>query len=79
MPIDGLPVYIDKTWDMIRNDKELNIPGQIEMVAHYRCNEVKEEAMTKVKPQIQELVALSSKQKVSQFNDNCNAILEEGA
>lgn len=42
---------------MIRNDKELNIPGQIEMVAHYRCNEIKEDALANVMPQIKDLVA----------------------
>ena len=26
VPIDGLSVYIDQTWDVIRNQKELNLP-----------------------------------------------------
>ena len=45
IPIDGLSVYIDQTWDVIRNQKELNLPDQREMVANYRCNEIKAEAI----------------------------------
>ena len=26
VPIDGLPVYIESTWSVIKNDKELNLP-----------------------------------------------------
>lgn len=37
VPIDGLPIYIEKSWEMIRDQKELNLPDQREMVANYRC------------------------------------------
>lgn len=55
VPIDGLPVYIDSTWNVIKNDKELNLPDQREMVANYRCSEIKDEAMNKVHTLIQSL------------------------
>jgi len=45
IPIDGLSVFIDQTWEVIRNQKELNLPDQREMVANYRCNEIKDEAI----------------------------------
>ena len=45
MPIDGLPIYIEKSWEMIRDQKELNLPDQREMVANYRCQEFKTEAL----------------------------------
>ena len=27
VPIDGLPVFVDQTWGVIREQKELNLPG----------------------------------------------------
>jgi hypothetical protein len=49
VPIDGMPVFVEQTWGVIRSQKELNLPGQREMVANYRCNELKDEAISKVK------------------------------
>jgi len=45
VPIDGLHVYISKSWESIKEQKELNLPDQREMVANYRCIELKEEAL----------------------------------
>lgn len=45
VPLDGLHVYIDKSWESIKAQKELNLPDQREMVANYRCIELKEEAL----------------------------------
>ena len=45
LPIDGFQVFIDKTWDVIRHQKELNLPDQRQMVANFRCAEIKEEAV----------------------------------
>ena len=28
VPLDGMPVYVDQTWEVIRNQKELNLPDQ---------------------------------------------------
>ena len=47
--MDGMPVFVEQTWGVIRSQKELNLPGQREMVANYRCNELKDEAIAKVK------------------------------
>jgi hypothetical protein len=52
VPIDGLSLFIEKTWEKIRTQKELNLPDQRIMVAMLRCNELKEEAITKVIPTI---------------------------
>lgn len=43
--MDGLSLYIDKTWEKIRAQKELNLPDQRIMVAIMRCNELKEESL----------------------------------
>ena len=77
IPIDGLSVYVDQTWDVIRNDKELNIPGQIEMVANYRCDEIKNDAIVSVKTQIDELIEKSDSQLIEQFGESCTAIIEQ--
>jgi len=55
VPIDGLSIFIDSTWDVIKNNKELNLPDQREMVAQYRCTEVKVEALQQVENDIADL------------------------
>ena len=57
--MDGLTFYIDQAWDTIRNQKELNLPDQRAMVASYRCNELKEEAVALIQEQLQTLEAKS--------------------
>ena len=52
VPMDGLSCYISQTWDVIRGNKELNLPNQRAMVAAFRCNEIKEDICKLVKPQI---------------------------
>jgi len=42
--MDGLAIFIDNTWDKIKDQKELNLPDQRIMVANLRCNELKDEA-----------------------------------
>lgn len=59
--MDGLSIFIDNTWDKIRNQKELNLPDQRIMVANLRCNELKEEGLEKVKGEIATLRDLSEK------------------
>ena len=41
VPMDGLSIFLEKTWEVIKNQKELNLPDQREMVANYRCNDIK--------------------------------------
>ena len=76
VPIDGLSIFIDSTWDVIKNQKELNLPDQREMVAQYRCTEVKDEALLKVKDQIAQLEKKSAKSIISDFSNQCLAILK---
>ena len=52
MPIDALPTFIEQSWMVIKSDKELNLPDQREMVANFRCNELREEAVALVKKDI---------------------------
>ena len=76
VPIDGLSYFIDTTWDVIKNQKELNLPDQREMVAQYRCNEIKEEAMALVQPEISALDSKSRSTAISDFPEQCMGILK---
>jgi len=53
VPLDGLHVYIEKSWESIKDQKELNLPDQREMVANYRCIEIKEEALHTISNELQ--------------------------
>jgi hypothetical protein len=60
VPLDGMPTYVQQAWHSIREQKELNLPDQRAMVANFRCNELKDEALAAAYP---EMIAL-------QFNCN---------
>ena len=47
------------------------------MVANYRCNEIKEEAMALVKSRVEELQNQSDLSIVSDFGDRCNSVVRE--
>jgi hypothetical protein len=75
VPIDGLPYFIDTTWSIIKDQKELNLPDQREMVAQYRCNEIKDEALTLVSTSITILDRASRSSPISDFPVQCMSIL----
>lgn len=52
VPMDGMPIFIERSWAIIRSQKELNLPDQRDMVANYRCNEIKDEAEKLVEPKL---------------------------
>lgn len=59
--MDGLSIFIDKTWEKIRTQKELNLPDQRIMVANLRCNELKEEAIEQIKNDVQGMKEMSER------------------
>lgn len=71
IPLDGLSIYIENTWDKIRNQKELNLPDQRVMVANLRCNELKDEALEKVKDSLKKMRDDSEKKIIEDFNTIC--------
>ena len=75
IPIDGLPIFIERSWAIIRNQKELNLPDQRDMVANYRCNEIKEEAEKLVGPKLQSLFRDSSLAEIPNFSETAIGIL----
>jgi len=76
IPIDGLPRFIENCWKCIRERKELNLPGEKQMVATYRCNEIKQEAIEKVDEELRNLEHLSNSGVISDFESRCKSVLK---
>lgn len=76
VPIDGLPKFIEQTWDTIKDQKELNLPDQRIMVANLRCNELKEEALDKVSGSIAGLRDSCMRKYNPKFKEACQEIME---
>ena len=76
VPIDGLSVFIENIWKCIRERKELNLPGEKQMVATYRCNEIKEEALEKIGEELKTLENLSVSGVIKDFEDRCRYVLK---
>lgn len=74
--MDGLAIFIDKTWEKIRTQKELNLPDQRVMVANLRCNELKEEAIEKVRNEVQNLTLEANEKRLKNFSERCRSILK---
>ena len=75
IPMDGLSLFMENTWEKIRTQKELNLPDQRVMVANLRCGELKEEALELVAGEIQKLRTESEKSLIGGFNDRCKQII----
>lgn len=67
IPIDGYMHYCMQVWDTIINEKDLNIPGQKEMLAIYRCGEIKQESFDKIKPKLNQLKEDTKKKRLDDF------------
>ena len=55
VPIDGFYKYCLDIWTNILNNKDLNIPGQKEMLARFKCDEIKMASLSLVDQKINEL------------------------
>ena len=74
VPADGLQQYINQLWNDILNEKELNIPSQREMLANYRCTEIKQNILSSFDNEIKNLNIECSKKDVSDFKERCEDI-----
>ena len=77
VPIDGFYKYTLDMWTSILNNKDLNIPGQKEMLAKFKCDEIKQMSLDSVEQKINDLDLSSSTQILKDFNDRANSILKE--
>jgi hypothetical protein len=63
------------------NEKDLDIPSQREMLANYRCNEIKNQILSSYDKQFKEIYKLSAEKDIPNFKDICtdlkNKICEE--
>ena len=77
VPIDGLYKYCLDMWTSILNNKDLNIPGQKEMLARFKCDEIKLMALNALEQKINDLEMASSASILPDFNERANTILKE--
>ena len=77
IPIDGLYQYALDIWTNILNNKDLNIPGQKEMLARFKCDEIKLMAFDLVEQKINDLEIASTTAVLDDFNQRVNSILKE--
>ena len=73
--MDGLAAFIENIWGVIRSDKELNLPDTKEMVANFRCNEIKDEALEQVKDLFQALSDSCKENICNDFGAKCKEII----
>ena len=71
VPADGLKQYVTQIWTDIMNEKDLDIPSQREMLANYRCNEIKNQTLLSYDKEFKEIYKLSTEKDVSNFKDLC--------
>ena len=71
VPADGLKQYVNQIWKDILNDKDLNIPSQREMLANYRCTEIKNKILLDHDKEIKDLIKLSNEQNIENIKDIC--------
>ena len=77
VPIDGFYKYCLDIWTNILNNKDLNIPGQKEMLARFKCDEIKLAALNLVEQKINDLEIESSSNMMPDFGDKAKQILKE--
>ncbi|CAG9316188.1 SEY1_1 [Blepharisma stoltei] len=78
IPIDGVPLYYQTIWDVVKNDKEINIPSQKEMLANLRCNELKIEAYEWFKNSMSSFAKQVGREIVKDFGKEIAKFLKKG-
>ncbi len=71
VPADGLKQYVNQIWTDIMNDKDLDIPSQREMLANYRCTEIKNKILLSYDKEFKELYKLSLEKDIPDFKNIC--------
>ena len=71
VPADGLQQYVTQIWTDILNDKDLDIPSQREMLANYRCTEIKNQILLSYEKEFRELYKLSNEKDIKDFKQQC--------
>ncbi len=74
VPLDGLAMYCRQIWGDIISNKDLNIPSQKEMLANYRCNEIKDLALIAAEMEIESFQMDSAGKILDNFRERCEKI-----
>eukprot|EP00127_Corallochytrium_limacisporum_P004079 Clim_evm24s157 gene=Clim_evmTU24s157 len=78
VPSDGFPMYAEKIWATIMDNKDLDIPSQREMLAMYRCDELAEEAFLEFEQNLtaikDAIVAFGANKFMPEFGPKANVI-----
>jgi len=45
-----VPQYLSNIWEVISNNKDLNLPNEKILISNMRCQQIKAEALESVKP-----------------------------
>lgn len=77
IPVDGLKQYVFQIWNDIQNEKELDIPSQKEMLATYRCSEIKANTLAGFENEFKELNTQSAKRNIDNFKVISEELLEK--
>jgi protein SEY1 len=74
VPLDGLSIYCRQIWGDIISNKDLNIPSQKEMLANFKCMEIKDQALQTVNNEIESFTMDSSVKMLDNFKSRCEKI-----
>ncbi|KAJ6241989.1 protein sey1 [Anaeramoeba flamelloides] len=79
IPADGLPEYLSNIWQTIQDNKIINIPSQKELVALYRCEEIKNNCLEDFLEKENKLIIKPLKKGyyLNQFGFDINNLFEE--
>ena len=69
VPADGLKQYVNQIWKDILSDKDLDIPSQREMLANYRCTEIKNKILMSYEKEIKDLYKASIEKNIENIKD----------
>ncbi|PFH31042.1 root hair defective 3 gtp-binding protein (rhd3) protein [Besnoitia besnoiti] len=64
VPADGFAHYATSIWEVIKQQEHLNIPNQKEMLAIYRCQEIKAQALAGLTAEVAAMNAKIQKKEV---------------
>ena len=55
LPLDSLVLFMEKVWESIRNNKDINIPNQKIIATNFRCNQIKQEILNSAYTEISKI------------------------
>jgi protein SEY1 len=76
VPIDGLNQMMQDTWQVIVDDKDLNLPDQRVMAAEVRCKEIKDESLAQIDSQIKTLQQSCNNKENENFKSDVETVMK---